>query len=235
MVRGPAALLAPYGAALAYFLLVPALPAIGDVDAATFVSAGIGLVLLGCCVLALLPAHDEPAGLVLLALGGALLSAALTEAGALAPANVAKALFAGAFGMLLAWRLGAPAIVVAIALFVAGIDVWSVATGPTSTLVREQPAALDFLTLELPEWGDGGSSQLGISDLIFLGFFAASAWRLGLRRRVTAATLLGGLLAGLVLGLALDRAVPLLPPLAAALLLPNLDLLARMLREEAAG
>jgi threonine dehydrogenase-like Zn-dependent dehydrogenase len=197
VVRGPAAVLALLAgclaAALAYFLTAPALPDVGGTgDLNTILSDVPAMLLLAGCVLVLLHARDEPFVLALLALGGGLLAGAFTVADASAAGNVAKALFAGSLGMFLAWALAEPAVVVAVPLFVAGIDVASVAGGPTQLLAREQPRAADFLSLPLPALGGGRAGLLGVADLVFLAFFAAAAWRFGLRRRLTAVALAPG-------------------------------------------
>ena len=73
-------------------------------------------------------------------LGAGLLVAALNGDGADgvgAGANVVEALLAGAAGLLFARWLAAPAIAVAVALFVAVVDVLSVACGPTSRLLED--------------------------------------------------------------------------------------------------
>ena len=56
----------------------------------------------------------------------------------------------------------------------------SVVTGPTSVLLHEHSPALDYLSFSVPGWG-GGGEQLGVADVIFLAFYAAAAWRHGLR------------------------------------------------------
>ena len=223
MVRGPAAVLVTFGAALAYFPIAPALPGLGDPHATAIVSGAVAVVALAACALVLVGARDEPAALGLLVLGGGLVAGALTVAGVGAGANVARVLFAGALGVLLARFFDWPGFVVAIPLFVAGIDVASVAAGPSSRLIREQPPVTEFLTFPLPLWGNDGSAQLGVSDMIFLGFYAAAAWRHGFRRPATAVGLVGALVAALIAGVLTDRALPVLPALAAGLLLPNLD------------
>jgi hypothetical protein len=237
VVRGPAAVLALYGAAVAYFVLADDLPSLGGGDARAIVSGAVGMTVLAACALALLPLRDDPIVLVPLAVGGGLLAAALSldTVDFAAGANAPKALFAAAFGLLLAWWLASPTLLVAVPLLVAGIDIASVAAGPTSTLIREQPDAIDFLTFHLPLWGGGGFGQLGISDLVFLGFFAAGAWRFGLRRRATLAGLLLGMLATLVVGVLADEALPVLPALALGLLLPNPDRLSRAVAAERRG
>jgi hypothetical protein len=234
VVRGPAAVLAAYAAALAYFALAGSLPDLGDSDATAIVSGAVGMLALATCTFTLLPARDELPALVALAAGGLLLGGALTAAGSDAGADVAKVLFAASAGMLLASWLSLPQLVVIIPVFVAAIDVASVLTGPTSVLLREHSPALDYLSFSIPAWG-GGSEQLGVSDVIFLGFYASAAWRHGLRRAATAAGLVLGLVAAVVAGVLTDRALPVLPALALGLLLPNLDRLGPLLRAEDEG
>jgi len=234
VVRRPAALLAGlYAVLLAYLLVTPALPDVGGTgDVNTLVSDATTLLLLGACVLALLPARDEAFALALIALGAGLLAAGLTEAEAIPGAGVTKALFAAALGMLLARALAEPAILVGVPLFVAGIDVASVAGGPSELLARDSSDAGEFLSVYLPAWGGGRAGVLGLADLVFLAFFAAGAWRFGLRRRATGAALALALPAAVGIQLALDTTIPALPVLAAALLVPNLDRIPRLLARE---
>jgi hypothetical protein len=237
VVRRPASvLIAAHAALFAYLLITPALPAVGGTgDVNTLVSDGTTLVLLAGCVLAVLPARDEPFALALLALGSGLLAAGATEGGSILLAGVTKTLFSASLGMLLARLLAEPAVVVGVPLFVAGIDVASVAGGPSALLARDSSQAGEFLSVYLPAWGGGRAGVLGVADLIFLAFFAASAWRFGLRRRVTGAALALALPAAVAVQLALDVTIPALPILAAALLVPNLDLLPRLLARQRSG
>jgi hypothetical protein len=229
VVRRPSALLiAAYAATFAYLLATPALPDVGG-DAGALASAGIATLALAVCVLALLPARDDLAALALVALGAGLIAGAATVAGSVAVGDPAKALFAGALGMALARALDEPASLVAVPLFVAAIDVASVAGGPSELLARSERGAVEFLTAYLPAWGGGRAGLLGVADLVFTGFFAAGAWRHGLRRGVTAAALLAAMPAAVAIGVLGDVTVPVLPVLAAALLVPNLDRLPRLL------
>ena len=225
-----------YAATFAYLLVTPVLPDVGGTsDTNTLVSNIPTMLLLGACVLVWLPARDEPFVLALLALGAGLLAAGATEAGSIPVADVTKALFAATLGMWLAWALDEPAVVVAVPLFVAGIDIASVAGGPSELLARDSSRAGEFLSVYLPAWGGGRAGVLGLADLIFLAFFAASAWRFDLRRRATGIALMLALPATVVIQLELDVTVPVLPVLAAALLLPNLDLLPAMLTRADTG
>ncbi len=225
MVRGPAALLGAYALGLAYFLVAPHLPALPAGDVATLLPDGLGLAILGGCTVALVDARDDWWALGLLALGGGLVAGALRAAHVGAAADIFQVLLCGGVGML------SPALV-AIPLVVAAIDAWSVFSGPSASLIREQPRVTDFLTLQLPQWGRARTGQLGISDLVFLACFAAWAWRFHLRRALTGVSLVAALIAAVVLDIELGRAIPVLPLLAVAFLAPNLDRIVRLLGEE---
>jgi hypothetical protein len=226
---GTLALGAPL-AALAYFLAAPALPALPAGDTTFVVAGGVGMLMVAASSLALLPAYESLAGPLLIVLGAGLLVAALDAAGVGAAADVPEAMLAAAIGLLFARWLATHVIAIAVPIFVAAIDVWSVASGPTSRLLNDGTDSSDPLSFDLPAWGDMGSAgHLGLSDALFLSMFAAWAWRYGLRRVATLVGLTLGLLGSLALGLLLDRAFPALPLLAAGYLLPNLDRLAALL------
>jgi hypothetical protein len=214
----------------------PALPPVGGTGDLNLVVSDLPLMpaLVGC-VLVLLPARDEALPLALVALGAGLLGGAFTVAGSIPLANIAKVLFAGALGLLLARLLAEPAAVVAVPVFVAVVDVLSVAGGPTEWISHDESRTGEFLTFYLPAWGGGRAGVMGIADLVFAGYFAASAWRFGLRRRATAVALMAALPVTLGIKLLLGGTIPALPVLAAALLLVNLDLLPGLLRRRDRG
>jgi hypothetical protein len=230
---GTLAVVAPL-LALAYFLAAPALPALPAGDTTTLVAGAIGLVMVAISTLAILPAAESLVGPLLIALGAGLLAGALNadaDAGVGAGANVAEALLAGAIGLLFARWLATPVIAIAVPIFVAAIDIWSVASGPSSKLLENGTDAVDPLSFDIPAWGHMGSAgHLGLSDALFLSMFAAWAWRYGFRRAATIAGVTLGLVAALLLGIALDRAIPALPLIAAGYLLPNLDRIPGLLR-----
>jgi hypothetical protein len=217
--------------ALAYFLAAPALPGLAAGDETVLVAGGIGLLLVAAVTLSLLPARDALVGPLLIALGSGLVGGALNAADVGAGANVAEAMLAGAAGLLFARWLRAPAVALAVPLFVGAIDVWSVASGPTSRLLENGAQSADALSFDLPAWGDHGSAgHLGVSDAIFVSMFAAWAYHFGFRRVATIVGILLGLLGSLGLSLVLDEAIPALPLVAAGYLLPNLDRAWRLLR-----
>jgi hypothetical protein len=223
-------------AAFVYFLAAPALPALPAGDQTVLVAGGIGLLLVAASTLALLPARETLIGPLLIVLGSGLLVGALNaggSAGVGAGANVFEAFLAGAIGLLFARWLATPLVAVAVPLFVAAIDVWSVASGPSSQLLARGSDRVDALSFDLPAWGGMGSAgHLGLSDALFVSMFAAWAWRYDLRRWSTLAGITLGLLAALVLGIVLDRAIPALPLIGVGYLLPNLDRLGPLLQRQ---
>lgn len=225
-------------AAFVYFLAAPALPALPAGDATALVAGGIGLLLVAASTLALLPARETLIGPLLIVLGSALVVGALNAGGSNgvgAGANVFEAFLAGAIGLLFARWLATPVVAIAVPLFVAAIDVWSVASGPSSRLLARDgdSGAGDALSFDMPAWGNMGSAgQLGLSDALFMSMFAAWALRYGLRRWWTLAGITLGLIASLVLGTVLDRAIPALPLIAAGYLLPNIDRIDGLLHRE---
>jgi hypothetical protein len=233
VVRGAAALLTAPLLATAYFAIAPALPDLGDGDGAVLVADGIGLLAIAATVASALPAwRARNAQLVALA-AAVVVVGVLNLAGVGALANVPEALGAAAAGLLLAAALATPAVAIAVPLFVAAIDIWSVASGPTSRLVESGRDPVDVLSFDLPAWGGGSAGGLGLTDAVFLAMFAGWAWRFGLRRRATLAGMAIGLLAALVLSLATREAIPALPLIAAGYLLPNVDRLVRRVRPNA--
>jgi hypothetical protein len=235
VVRGAASLLTAPLLATAYFAVAPALPDLGDGDGALLVADSIGLLAVGATVASLLPAWRARRVQLIAAVCGGIVSAVLNIAGVGALANVPEAIFAAGVGMLLAGALATPAVALAVPLFVAAIDIWSVASGPTSRLVQSGGDPVDLLSFDMPAWGGGTAGSLGFTDAVFLAMFAAWAWRFGLRRRATLAGMAAGLLGALVLSLATHDAIPALPLIAAGYLLPNIDRLVRRVRPARAG
>jgi hypothetical protein len=230
---GTVALLAPL-VALAYFLAAPALPALPAGDAQTLVAGGVGLLMIAAATLAIVPAAESLFGPLLIVLGAGLIVGALNAGGAGgvgAGANVPEAMLAAAVGLLFARWLETRVVAIAVPIIVAGIDIWSVASGPASKLLENGTDTVDPLSFDLPAWGDMGSAgHLGLSDAFFLSMFAAWGWRYGLRRRATIAGMALGLIASLGVSIWLDRAIPALPLIAAGYLLPNLDRIPALLR-----
>ena len=232
MVRGPAALLGLAGVALAYFLAAPLFPGLGPPDLATIVAAAIGLLLAGGLAAALAPGVLAPFSLAPAVLGSGILVAALNAGHAGAAATPVEALFFACAGVAFAALLDAPALAVALPLFVAAVDVAGVLGGGAGTLLTEDTARRgDPLSLELPAWGGGPSAaRTSVAVVVFLAAFAAYGERFGLRRRASAAGMLAGLMAAVALTVLLDARVPALALMAAGFLAVNADRLAGLLR-----
>jgi len=230
VVRGAAALLTAPLLATAYFAVAPTLPDLGDGDGALLVADAIGLLAVGATVASLVPAWRAQRVQLLAIAAGAVATAVLNLAGVGALANVPEAVLAAGTGLFLAATLATPAVALAVPLFVAAIDIWSVASGPTSRLVQSGRDPVDALSFDMPAWGGGTAGGLGITDAVFIAMFAGWAWRFGLRRRATLAGMAAGLLTALLLSVATHEAIPALPLIAAGYLLPNVDRLVRRLR-----
>jgi len=233
VVRGPASLLAATALAFAYFLLAGDLPSLGSGHAAALVAGLVGVALVAAITLGVPQAGDDTFSIALLLGGSALLVAGMDAAGARASVTAFEALAAGAFGVLLGRALAAPAVALAVPVFVAIVDAYSVASGPTSRLADGVPRGAAELTFDLPSWGGvaGAGSRLGLTDAVFLAMFSVWALRFGLRPRATIAGMVTGLLAAVVLSVLLDRSVPALPLIAVGYWLPNLDRFGRLLGE----
>ena len=237
MVRGPAALLAATVVAFAYFLLAGELPSLGSGDDAVLVAGLVGVGLVAAIVLGIVAAADEEVfPIALLFLGAFMLVAAMDAADAGSSVSTFEAVAAGAFGILLGRWLATPIVALAIPIFVAIVDAWSVATGPSQRLAEGGARGSEELSFDIPSWGGepGAASRLGIVDAIFLAMFMVWAQRFGLRPRATAIGMVCGLFAAVVLSVTLDKAVPALPLIAIGYWIPNLDRLNDLLRPEQA-
>jgi hypothetical protein len=231
VVRGPAALLGLALGALAYFLIAPVLPALHPLDVAIGVSATAGLAFAVALAAAPAAAVVAPFTLVPAVVGAVLLVAVLDAARGGAAASPFEALLFGCAGVAFAALLDAPALAVALPVFVGVLDLSGVVgAGPGALLVSDAARPGDPLTVELPGWGGGlPAARLTAAELVFLAAYVAYAHRLGLRPRASALAMFGALVATVVLGLALDRRVPALAVMGGAFLAVNGDRLAGLL------
>jgi len=238
VVRGPAAVLIPLGAAIAWFFSAPELPAIDARDTATFVGAGIGLVALVVCASVLAPASEVPGLLVPASVGAALVVAALSVADVAGAATPFEAILLACAGATFAVLLDTPLLAIVLPFFVAGIAAVGALTGGPSGLLLEGvlPQPGDPLGLELPRLGGGlPVARVGVADVLFLTIFAAYARHLRLRFLPAVTGMLLGLLAALAAEVWLDAEVPTLPLVAAGFVVPNADLLRDLFREAREG
>jgi hypothetical protein len=237
VVRGPAAVLGLALGALAYFLIAPSLPAPQSLDLAIGLAATVGLVFAVALATAPAPAVWAPFTLVPAVVGSVLLVAVLDAARAGAAASPFEALLFGCAGVAFAALLDAPALAVALPVFVGALDLSGVVgAGPGGLLVSDAARPGDPFTVELPGWGGGlPAARLTAAELLFLAAYVAYAYRFGLRPRASALALLAALVATVVLGLALDRHVPALALMGGAFLAVNADRLGGLLRDAREG
>jgi hypothetical protein len=231
VVRGPAPLLALLGLLLAtaYFLLAGELPEV-DGDAGRYLAGCVGAVAVGVAALALLPGREDALPLVVVGIGSGLLATALAGQEVGAAANPVEVVFGASVGLLFALAFGAPGVIVALPVLVAGIDAAAVLTGPSEPLGDFDP--VDVLTFDLPAWGGERPSiaRLSLLDATFLAMFAAWSLRFALRPRIAVPLMVAGLAGSVALAVALERAIPALPFVAAAFLLPGADRVPRLMR-----
>ena len=225
MVRGPAALLAVVGAALAYVLVAPKLPELHPPELSALVACGIGLTFVVAIVAGLVAVADAPLALAPALAGAGLIVAALDVNDAAAAATPFEAVLFGCLGVAFAVVFDTPGLAIALPLFVAVIDIVQARTGGSAglfTLTTSRPG--DLLTLELPDWGTGlAAARLSVPDIAFLAAFAAYARRLGLRERAAELGMLLGLLAAVASEVLLDSELPTVALIAVGYLIPNVD------------
>ncbi len=151
-------------------------------------------------------------------LGGGLLTATLNVAGLRVGATPAEIVVWGAVGVLFARVFSVGALVLAVPVLLAGIEL-AAGTGGASAAAQ----AGDPLTLAFPD-----DRRLELTSLVFAAAYGAWAQRFGLRAPATWVALGAVLLASV----ARDGQLPTVTLLGLALLLPNLDRLGRLLRED---
>jgi hypothetical protein len=225
VVRGPAALLALVGAALAYVLVAPELPQLHPPELSALVACGVGLAFVVAIVAGLAAVADAPFFLFPAILGAGLLVAALDANDVGAAATPFEVILFGCLGIAFAVVFDVPALAVALPLFLAVIDIVQAQSGGSAglfTLSTSKPG--DALTLELPDWGTGlAAARLSAPDVVFLGAFAAYARRLGLRERAAELGMLLGLLVAVASEVLLDSELPTIALMAVGYLAPNVD------------
>src|SRR3954462_11899941 len=133
--------------------------------------------------------------------------------------------------------LDAPALAIALPVFVAVLDVSGVVgSGPGALLASDAARPGDPLTVELPGWGGGlPAARLTAAELLFLAAFVAYAHLFGLRPRASALAMYAAL--GATVGLGLARARPRPPPalMGGAFLAPTADRLPGLLARPREG
>jgi hypothetical protein len=71
--------------------------------------------------------------------------------------------------------------IVLVALLIIPVDIFSVARGPTKSIVENQPGVFDRLSLSFQIPAERSPAQLGLPDVLFFALFVGAADRFGLR------------------------------------------------------
>ena len=217
--------------ALAALVLVYCLTATVLPDVPTGVDGAIGTVLVFAVVVAIARIGDEAFVAVIVLLGAALVAAVLDAAHQDIAATVPEAVACACAGALFARGMAVPALVLTLPLIVAVIDAVSVGSGGAP--LSDGVGSSDAFSLDIPAWGGGTALQLGLADPVFAAVFWWWAHHYGLRERWTGAAILVAAGAAVALVLAAEVTIPVLPLLAAAFYLPNLDRLGGLMRTPA--
>ncbi len=163
--------------------------------------------------------------LLLLALLAGLASAGATAAGWGTAEMLAKLVFAVCTGLWIGLMLTSISQVLLISGLIIIVDFYSVFLGPTKKLVESSSNWINYLTINLPVFGEPAVSRLGISDMIFFSLFTAAALTYRLRRTITVLTMAASFVGTMIAGVALGKGVPALPLLSVSFILANADLL----------
>jgi hypothetical protein len=231
VVRGPAAVLVVAAVAWIYFLIPKLLPAIHNDEASRTIAGAIATVLIVVVAAGVATLADAPIVIPLFLLGAGLLAGTMNAAGIGAAATVPETVTYACVGVLFAIWLEAPALALAIPLFVAGVETISVLGESTRSIAHGHVSGGHPFSLDLPDWHNGlTAARLGLADVVFAGAYATYARRLGLRFAASAVGMAVGLAIGLGLSVSLNSALPELPFLGAGFLLPNVDLLPGLFR-----
>ena len=125
---------------------------------------------------------------------------------------------------------------VLVAVFVPGVDIWSVETGPTRYVTEERPGFFESVSLALHVPGETATANIGPPDIVFFALFLAAAQRFGGRIGFTWLAMTGFLSLTLVLTYIWEtNGLPALPAVCLGFLLPNLDIIWRNARDSYAA
>jgi hypothetical protein len=124
--------------------------------------------------------------------------------------------------------------VVLVAAIIPWVDAYSVWRGPTKQIVEHHEHVFTVLSFAFPVPGEHAAANLGVPDLLFFALFLAAAARFGLRVVATWAGLVAGLGITIALTVYFDLSgLPALPGISLGFLVPNADLLWKVLRRPA--
>jgi hypothetical protein len=236
VVRGPAAVLVVAAAAWIYFLVPELLPAIHDDDTSRIVAGALATILIVIVAAGVATLADAPFVVPLVLLGAALVAGTMNAADVGAAATVPETVVYACIGIAFGVLLEAPALVLAIPVFVAGVELISVLGAAGHGVAHGAARGGDPLSLELPDWHNGlSAARLGLADVVYTGVYATYARRFKLRFLAAAIGMAVGLATGLALSIALNSPMPELPFLGAGFLLPNVDRILALFRPAGEG
>jgi hypothetical protein len=159
------------------------------------------------------------------------LAVVLQAADARTPANFAKLAAMTGVGWLFLNYFEEASWVVLVALIIPWVDAYSVWRGPTHHIVTKHENVFTLLAFAFPVPGENGAAKLGLPDLMFFALFLAAAARFRLRVPWTWLCLTASIGTTMALATWTDvGGLPALPLLSLGFLLPNADLLWRLVR-----
>lgn len=236
MVRRPAAVLVLVAAAWVYFLIPKLLPAIHDEETSRIVAACVASVLIVFVAAGVATLSDTPFIVPIVLLGAVLIAGVMNAAGVGAAATLPETVVYACVGVLLALWLDAPPLVLAIPVFVAGIEIIGTLSGTTHGPAHGALRGGDVFTLGLPDWHNGlSAARIGLADVVFVGLYATYARRMGLRFLASAVGMAVGLAVALALSIDANSALPELGFIGVGFLIPNIDRVMALFRPISEG
>jgi hypothetical protein len=223
-------------AAWVYFLIPKLLPAISDEETSRIVSGCVAVMIVVLVAASVAMLSDHPLIVPIVLLGSILLAAVMNAAGAGAAATLPETVAYACVGILLGLWLNTPALVLAIPVFVAGIEIIGTLSGTSHGVPSGALRGGDMATLDLPDWSNGlDAARLGLADMVFVGLYATYARRFRLRFWASAFGMAVALAIGLALSINANSALPELGFIGAGFLLPNVDRVLALFRPAAEG
>jgi hypothetical protein len=236
VVRGPAAVLALTAAAWVYFLIPKLLPAIADEETSRIVASCVAAALIVLVATGVATLSDAPLVVPLVLLGAVLIAGAMNAAGVGAAATLPETVVYACIGVLLGMWLKEPALVLAIPVFVAALEVIGTLGGTAHGVAHGALRGGDVFTLELPDFNNGlAAARIGLADVVFVGLYATYARRMDLRFLASAIGMAIGLALALALSIDANSAVPEIGFISAGFLLPNIDRVLALFRPTSEG
>jgi hypothetical protein len=236
VVRGPAALLVVAAAAWVYFVIPKLLPAIQDEEQSRIVAACVATIIVVIVAASVATLSDHPLVVPIVLLGAGLIAGVMNAAGVGAAATLPEAVAYACIGILAGLWLNTPALVLAIPVFVAGIEIIGTLSGTSHGVAGGALRGGDIFTLDLPDWNNGlSAARLGLADMVFVGLYATYARRFKLRFWASAFGMAVSLALGLALSIDANSALPELGFIGAGFLLPNVDRVLALFRPTGEG